>query len=71
MTRLNLSELAKQRLEKSHLRYEYKHDNNEQKYNINMKRSIIWDAAINREKWMNMTQFERYEYANNKKMDFL
>ena len=41
-------------------------ENYEQKYNINMKRSIIWDAAINREKWMNMTQFERYEYANNK-----
>ena len=40
--------------------------NYEQKYNINMKRSIIWDAAINREKWMNMNQFERYEYANNK-----
>lgn len=38
----------------------------EQKYSINMKRSKIWDAAINREKWMNMTQFERYEYANNK-----
>lgn len=41
-------------------------ENYEQKYNINMKRSIIWDAAINREKWMNMNQFERYEYANNK-----
>ena len=38
----------------------------EQKYSINMKRSLMWDAAINREKWMNMNQFERYEYANNK-----
>lgn len=37
----------------------------EQKYSINMKRSKIWDAAINREKWMNMNQFERYEYAND------
>lgn len=40
--------------------------NYEQKYNINMKRSLMWDAAINREKWMNMNQFECYEYANNK-----
>lgn len=39
--------------------------NYEQKYNINMKRSLIWDAAINREKWMNMTQSERYDYAND------
>lgn len=40
--------------------------NYEQKYSIDMKRSLMWDAAINREKWMNMNQFERYEYANNK-----
>ena len=37
----------------------------EQKYSINMKRSKIWDAAINREKWMNMNSLERYEYAND------
>lgn len=40
--------------------------NYEQKYSIDMERSLMWDAAINREKWMNMNQFERYEYANNK-----
>ena len=39
--------------------------NYEQKYSINMKRSKIWDAAINREKWMNMNSLERYEYAND------
>ena len=37
----------------------------EQKYSINMKRSKIWDAAINREKWMNMNSLKRYEYAND------
>ena len=37
----------------------------EHKYRINMKRSKIWDAAINREKWMNMNSLERYEYAND------
>lgn len=26
----------------------------------------MWDAAINREKWLNMNNFERYEYANDK-----
>lgn len=39
--------------------------NYEQKYSINMERSLIWDAAINREKWFNMTSLERYEYAND------
>ena len=39
--------------------------NYEQKYSINMERSLMWDAAINREKWFNMTSLERYEYAND------
>jgi hypothetical protein len=39
--------------------------NYEQKYSIDMERSLIWDAAINREKWFNMTSLERYEYAND------
>ena len=39
--------------------------NYEQKYSIDMERSLMWDAAINREKWFNMTSLERYEYAND------
>ena len=37
----------------------------EQKYSIDMERSLMWDAAINCEKWMNMNSLERYEYAND------
>lgn len=40
--------------------------NYEQKYSINMERSFMFDAAINREKWLSMNNFERYEYANDK-----
>ena len=39
--------------------------NYEQKYSIDMERSLMWDAAINREKWFNMNSLERYEYAND------
>jgi hypothetical protein len=38
----------------------------EQKYSINMERSFMFDAAVNREKWLSMNNFERYEYANDK-----
>lgn len=63
MTRLNLSELAKERLEKSYLRYEYKHDNNIGRI-VSTYPDYKGDEYVVCYHYKN--QFERYEYANNK-----